>query len=132
MTVRIVERTPVGAVAVGGGYVVVDAAGVQLSESATMPAGQPLMEVSGGTDSTVFAAAGYVMRALPEALRAQVTSVVASTPDDVTLNLASGTSIVWGNADRSAYKAQILETLLVSAPGMARYDLSTPDVPAVQ
>src|SRR5690606_25645002 len=51
LTVRIVERTPVGVIASDAGYTLVDAAGVALATTPEPPADQPLLEVDGGVDS---------------------------------------------------------------------------------
>ncbi|MDR6867810.1 cell division protein FtsQ [Microbacterium resistens] len=127
LTVRIVERTPVGAISSDAGFTVVDAAGVALSTTSTRPAGYALLDVKGGLGSAAFTAAGTVMRALPADLRAQVDKVSATSTDDVTLTLASGTSVVWGSAEKSARKALALATLMNALPGKDTYDVSTPD-----
>jgi cell division protein FtsQ len=129
LVVRIVERTPVGVVPSAAGFTVVDAAGVALSTSATAPAGQPVLDIAGGAGSAAFTAAGKVIRSLPEAIRAQVTAVRASTPDDVTLTLGgTNTQVVWGSADDSAKKAQTLASAMVSRPpaSVSSYDVSSP------
>jgi len=101
LVVRIVERTPVGLIETRAGYTLVDAAGVALSTSATPSAGTPVLTIAGGVKSDAFAAAGQVMRSLPDDIRAQVTAVSASTPDDVTLTLGgTNTQVVWGSAER--------------------------------
>ncbi|KAA9110923.1 FtsQ-type POTRA domain-containing protein [Microbacterium rhizomatis] len=134
LIVRIVERTPVGVVSGRAGFSVVDAAGVALSTSAAMPAGLPLLTITGGTESPAFAAAGLVLRALPDAVRAQVTAVTASSPDDVTLTLGTNTQIVWGNADQSALKALVLETTMRARPpaSVSVYDVSSPQAIVVR
>ena len=101
LVVRIVERTPIGLIETRAGYTLVDAAGVALSTAATPSAGVPVLAITGGIDSDAFVAAGQVMRALPDDIRAQVTEVTASTPDDVTLTLGgSNAQVVWGSAER--------------------------------
>lgn len=131
LVVRIVERTPIGVLQSAAGYTLVDAAGVALSTAATAPAGYPLLSVQGGVGSDSFAAAGRVMRALPAALRGQVTAVSASTPDDVTLTLG-GAKVVWGSADRSALKALVLQKSMAARPGAASYDVSSPDAVVIR
>lgn len=130
LVVRIVERTPVGVQESSAGFTVVDAAGVALSTTPTAPAGLPLLDVTGGVDSDAFRAAGQVMRSLPADIRAQVTAVAATTPDDVTLTLgATDTRIVWGSADQSAEKARNLARLMQSRPPdqVRSYDVSSPE-----
>ncbi|GAA5097357.1 FtsQ-type POTRA domain-containing protein [Microbacterium yannicii] len=132
LVVRIVERTPIGLIETRAGYTLVDAAGVALSTSgsgAPSP-GTPLLTVTGGVDSDAFAAAGQVMRSLPDDIRAQVTEVTASTPDDVTLTLGgSNAQVVWGSAEQSARKAMVLATAMAARPpaDVVSYDVSSPD-----
>ena len=128
LTVRIVERTPVGAISSDAGFTVVDAAGVALSTTADRPAGYALLEV-GGLGSSAFTAAGTVMRAIPADLRAQVDRVSATSADDVTLRLSSGTTIVWGSAERASYKALVLTKFMAALPGKDVYDISAPNAP---
>ncbi|MCC4907607.1 FtsQ-type POTRA domain-containing protein [Microbacterium sp. cx-59] len=135
LIVRIVERTPVGVFSSASGYTLVDAAGVALSTTPDAPAGYAIMDVSGGVGSPAFAAAGRVMRTLPADLRAQVTVVTASTPDDVTLTLgAANAKVVWGSADDSAQKARVLQALMVARPAdtVSEYDVSSPEAGVVR
>ncbi|MFK4805519.1 FtsQ-type POTRA domain-containing protein [Microbacterium sp. ZW CA_36] len=130
LVVRIVERTPIGLIETRAGYTLVDAAGVALSTTGTPSPGTPLLTITGGVDSDAFAAAGQVMRSLPEDIRAQVTEVAASTPDDVTLTLGgSNAQVVWGSADQSARKAMVLATAMAARPpaDVLSYDVSSPD-----
>lgn len=129
LVVRIVERTPIGSVRSAAGYTLVDAAGVALSTTPDPPAGYPVIEVTGRIGSPAFDAVGTVFRALPESIRAQVTGMTATTANDVTLALgASGTAVVWGNADDSEYKAVVLEAAMAARPpnGVYTYDVSSP------
>jgi len=131
LTVRIVERTPVGVIRSDAGYTLVDAAGVALSTTAEPPAGQPLIEVEGGVDSTAFRGAGLVVRSLPSDVRALLTGVRATTPDDVTLTLSTGLTVVWGSAEKSAFKAVTLSAAMAENPDAASIDVTSPDVAVV-
>ncbi|WP_106813705.1 FtsQ-type POTRA domain-containing protein [Microbacterium timonense] len=135
LVVRIVERTPIGLVQTRAGYTLVDAAGVALSTTATPSAGSPLLTITGGVDSDAFTAAGQVMRSLPAEIRAQVTAVTATTPDDVTLTLGgTNTQVVWGSAERSAQKAVSLQKMMINRPpaDVTTYDVSSPDAVVVR
>ncbi len=130
LIVRIVERTPVGVIATGEGFDLVDAAGVTLSRSPDPEPGYALLEVAGGAGSDAFRAAGTVMRTLPEDLRVRVSTASASTSDDVTLTLAdTGTRVIWGSAENSAMKALTLATIMAARPpdGVSVYDVSSPE-----
>lgn len=131
LTVRIVERTPVGVIRSGAGYTLVDAAGVALSTTADQPAGQPVIDVDGGVESPAFQSAGLVVRALPADVRAALTGVRATTANDVTLTLDSGLIVVWGSAEESAFKALTLSATMAKSPDAASIDVTSPDVAVV-
>ena len=134
LVVRVVERQPVGVVQSSAGFTVVDAAGVALSTSPEAPAGLPAFDITGGTGSEAFRAAGQVIRTLPDSIRAQVTAVTASTPDDVSFTLgATNTRVVWGSAEQSALKAETLLKVMINRPpdGVRSYDVSSPEAVVV-
>lgn len=131
LTVRIVERTPIGVIESGAGYTLVDAAGVALSTTEQVPDGQPILHVEGGPGSDVFEAAGLVVRSLPNDLRAQLTEVTAGTLDDVTLKLSTGLTVVWGSSEDSVLKSVTLSSVLVAKPDARSIDVSSPQVPVV-
>ncbi|WJL95390.1 FtsQ-type POTRA domain-containing protein [Microbacterium sp. ET2] len=134
LVVRIVERTPIGAIASASGYSVVDAAGVVLSASTEPPPGEPVLDVRGGVDGDAFAAVGRVMRALPASIGDQVTAVSATSAFDVTMTLTSSSRVVWGSAEESALKARVLETVMVARPAdtVTEYDVSSPDAVVIR
>lgn len=128
LVVRIVERMPVGVFENSAGFTLVDAAGVALSTTPERPDGVPLIDVPGGPRSAAFHAAGHVFRSLPEAVRARVGDISATSPNDVTLTLAdTGARVVWGNADESAEKAVRLDAIMAARPDATLYDVSSPD-----
>ena len=129
IVVRIVEREPVGLVATDSGFDLLDAAGVVIQSGQDRPAGYPVIVAEGGIGSEGFLAAAAVIAAMPEALHGQLDTVSATTADDVTLGLAGGARVVWGNAERAEYKAVVLGALMVSNPvgSVAEYDVSSPD-----
>jgi len=134
LVVRIVEREPVGAITSTAGFDLVDAAGVVIQSGPDRPQGYPLIDAAGGASGAGFQAAIAVVRALPEGIRGQLDTVTAATKDDVTLTLGGGARVVWGNAERSEYKAIVLAALLVSRPvgSVTEYDVSSPDSAVVR
>jgi len=134
LVVRIVEREPVGAITSAAGFDLVDAAGVVITSGAERPAGYPIITAPGGASGAGFQAAVAVVGALPDGIRAQLDGVTAATKDDVTLTLAGGARVVWGNAERSEYKAVVLAALIVSHPvgSVTEYDVSSPDSAVVR
>lgn len=134
LVVEIVERQRIGALAVPGGYEVVDAAGVVLERPAAAPADAPVLELGGApVGSAAFASAAAVMLALPTELRPEVASVAAATLDDVRLTLRDGDVVVWGSSDQSAEKARALALLRAAGGDAVRtYDVTSPDAPATR
>lgn len=130
LVIRIVERRPVGVIANGDSFDLVDVAGVVLSTSPTRPEGYPLMVFTGDSSSAGFTAAASVLRSLPDDVLSTVDEVTATTVDDVTLTLAgNGAIVAWGSAEDSAAKAVALAKLMVAYPpeSVARYDVSSPE-----
>jgi cell division protein FtsQ len=127
LVVRIIERTPVGVVSTRAGFSLVDAAGVVLATTADAPDGFPVIEATGGAGSRAFRAVGAVYRSLPEGLRAQVTAMSATTPDDVTLTV-DGADVVWGSSEDPVEKARVLSAAMAAQPPseVDEYDISSP------
>jgi cell division protein FtsQ len=131
VVIQVRERTSAVAVAVPGGFDLVDPSGVVVRSTASRPHRLPLY-VSGVTtvqalrgDSSVGLAAA-VLAELPAGVRSSVASV--SVPDGrVTLVLTDGVTVVWGDTSAASAKSQVLAILMrtgaryydVSAPGMA-------------
>ncbi|MGW9112941.1 FtsQ-type POTRA domain-containing protein [Microbacterium sp. NPDC055683] len=129
LVVRVVERTPVGVVQGEAGFTSVDAAGVALATSAEPPAGLPLIDASGGAGSSAFLAAGQVVRSLPADLRARVSNVTATSPEDVAFALDGGAlQVIWGSVEDSPEKASALTAALGAElpEGVTTFDVSAP------
>ena len=135
-------RTPVFAVAVvRGGYALVDAYGVDVRDSARRPPGLPLLQLTAGAAGPggpagpsplrpVASAAAAVLRELPPRIARRVAVVTAPTPADVSLQLANGVVIVWGDRSRPAEKAR--ELALLMRTHARRYDVSAPGTAVTQ
>lgn len=133
LVVTVTERTPVVAVRSGSTFDLVDPAGIVVQSSPKQPANMPVADIgSAKLGSPVFRTMTEVVLALPSTVRAQVTSVKASTADDVTLTLKDKSTVVWGNPDDSDAKAALLAALVkdhsTRNPGVVvEYDVSAPD-----
>jgi cell division protein FtsQ len=111
------ERTPALAVAAPGrGFDLVDADGVIVRWAASPPAGLPLypatVPVASLRGDPDLGAAAAVLGDLPARLRHSVESVTVPSPDQVTLQLSGGITVVWGGTDRTTAKAQELTVLM--------------------
>lgn len=133
LVVRIVERTPVGVVKTKAGASLVDAAGVVLGTTKEAPKGYPVIDAAGGAGSRTFRAVGAVYRSLPADLKAEVTAMSATTPDDVTLTI-DGADVVWGSVEDAVEKARVLKATMVAQPPskVEEYDISSPDAVVIR
>jgi len=114
-----------------GGYDLIDGSGVVVRSVPAKPAGLPVYWPVAGSGalrgSLSVAAVVTVLRELPASITRLVSVVSASSPQNVTLGLSDGITIVWGDTTRAAEKATELSALLrthahfydVSAPGTA-------------
>jgi cell division protein FtsQ len=111
---------------VGGGYDLVDADGVAVRWAARRPADLPLYPTAAPIASLRgdpdLAAAAAVLGELPAWLRQMVTSITAPDPDQVTLRLPGGITVVWGGTDRAEGKAA--ELIVLMRAHVHYYDVS--------
>ncbi|MFT4295290.1 MAG: FtsQ-type POTRA domain-containing protein [Micropruina sp.] len=127
--IAITERVPALAVETPGGYWIADDTGVIFNSAAQPPRNLMVARVPGG-DPRLIRDLAAVTRALPASLRSTVQLIGADTPDSITLELSGGARVVWGGAEQSELKAQVLARLL---PGKHRvYDVSAPSNPTTR
>ena len=138
VTITVVERTPVLAVASGPGYQLIDKYGVVVESSSRRPRALPSFELSAvpGSGPVSVPSCAAARRCTPRRwsctncrryLARSVVSLQAPSSTEVTLRLARGITIVWGGTDRAAQKSRELAVLMrthartynVSAPGTA-------------
>lgn len=130
VVIAIQERTSALAVALpGGGFDLIDAHGVVVQSAATTPLGLPLYTSATAISSLPgdpdVAAAAAVLGELPASLRSSLTSVTVPSPDQVTLRLGSGVTVVWGGPDDAAAKSREL-AILMRTTSARYYDVSSP------
>jgi cell division protein FtsQ len=129
--VQVTERLPVAVVGAGEGVALVDVDGRRLFEQPEAPADLP--ELSAATERAgpdAVRAALAVTGDLPVELRAQVATVDASSADSVRLTLRSEAEVVWGGAQESELKAEVLAVLLTQDAD--EYDVSAPRNPVTR
>lgn len=130
IVVRIVERQPVGYMADGTKWNLVDAAGIVVDTVATPPTSVPLFAVASTTD-LAFSAITDTLVALPDSFRRDIAEVSAKTRDSVTIMMrGTPNRIIWGSPERTPLKAIVAQRALkiVSKNGRAyEIDVSAPD-----
>lgn len=132
VVITVVERQPALAVPSAAGFSIYDGAGVAYTEVVAAPAGVPQLN-SGGSDpveSALVEDVLSVLDALPGPLLDRLVTVRAETADSIELDLADGVVVVWGSADQTPRKVEVL-TALMQRPGRV-YIVSAPEVPAIR
>jgi cell division protein FtsQ len=130
IVIVVTERVPVVVVTDGSRYELVDATGTAYRTVADRPDGLPEAKVTGVRRDVTVHSVVTVSAALPDALRGQVRSITAMSPDSITLNLGSGVKVVWGSSDDSERKAEVLSVLMKRQAKV--YDVSAPDLPVTK
>ncbi|MCL2781285.1 MAG: FtsQ-type POTRA domain-containing protein [Actinomycetia bacterium] len=125
VVITVTEWQPVGYISLGGLAELVDRSGAQYRAVAKPPAELPRLDLPPGPDQQAVAAAvATVAASLTPAMRARLSVIEARAADAIVLRLRDGRSVVWGGAERSAQKAQLL-TALLKQPGTV-FDVSSP------
>jgi cell division protein FtsQ len=115
ITVR--PRTPVFAVRVaGGGYALVDRFGVSVRDVTGQPPGLPVLSLGGAGSSLrgnpAVRAAAIVLTELPPRIAHRVRAVSAAGAADVSVTLAKGVVVIWGDTGHAREKAKELTVLM--------------------
>lgn len=135
LRIRVVERTPVVGIRVDHGYLLVDRDGVLVEDSESRPAGYPLVRLQGEVEGNpAIADAARIIEELPRTIADEVDDIEASDPATITFGLAGGVTVLWGDSERGANKARVLEALMERHPPQKgrRYDVSAAGVAVVK
>ena len=126
VVITVTEREAVAMQKSGASWELVDTNGNPFAFAPSKPKDLPTMERS--ADPATNTAMLQVLASLTPEIRAQVTSVSATSPNAVRLTLRGNGGIVqWGSADMSDYKSQVLAVLVPTKAGW--YDVSNPNTP---
>jgi cell division protein FtsQ len=113
VVIAVRPRIPVFAVRVAGGYALVDRFGVSIRDVVGRPAGFPLLSAGSSLrGNPAVQAAAAVLAELPRRIARQVRVVSAASAADVSVTLAGGAVIVWGNTGRATEKKKELTVLM--------------------
>ena len=130
LRISVTERTAVAVVQSGGELKGLDPDGVLFRTYPHRPAGLPLLHLSAAPGRPALAEAARVAAALPGSLARRVDYVEVATVDRIWLQLKNGRRVLWGSAESSAQKAQVLAVLLRHRDSY--YDVSVPGQPIVR
>lgn len=136
VVIDVAEREPVAVVDIGGRLRALDEDGVVFDSYRSAPAGLPRVDTQAGAGREALEEAAAVVSSLPDDLASRVDHVEVATVDQVSLVMRDGRTVVWGSADDSELKAEVLVAMLADvrppagAEGPADIDLSVPGRPS--
>lgn len=107
----------------------VDTEGVVFNEEGEPPAGVVMAQID-APDQRLLRDVSTVVRAIVPTLGERITSIRASAVDQIEIRLDDGDTVVWGSADDSDLKAQVLAVLLSQEASV--YDVSAPEAPTTR
>ena len=111
------------AVAIGDGYEC-------HSCGATFSAGLVRVPAAWGSGGEAMVEGGKVIASLPTSIAGRVDTIEVDSVDRISLILRNGRRVVWGSAEDSAQKAQVLAVLL-PRPGQV-IDITVPGRPTTR
>jgi cell division protein FtsQ len=124
------ERVAIAVVDIGGQIRGMDAEGVVFREYPKAPPGLPQVRTSSDTRSDALREAALVVESLPGDITRRVDHVEVGTIDQISLVLRDGRTVVWGSAEESEAKSEVLSGLL-GQPART-YDVSVPGQPTTK
>lgn len=138
--IEVVERVPVAVVSRGVGLQAVDLDGVLFGSYARPPADLPVIRTAPNVRTEALAEAARVIGSLRSDIAARVEHVDVETVDRIRLRLTDGITVMWGSAQDSAQKAEVLAVLLQQAGrgsgsaggGTSEIDVSVPGRPTTR
>ncbi len=125
--IEIEERVPVAVVRMGDLLRNLDADGVVFGDRRRPPADLPMVETSTDVGNDALREAASVAGALEPGFLATVDHLEVETVDQIRLVLRDGRVVLWGNAEQSGEKAEVLAALLSREAQV--YDVSVPGSP---
>ena len=121
------ERVAIAVVDIAGRTRGMDSQGVVFRDYPKPPPDLPQVHTTSDTRSDALREAALVVESLPSEITRRVDHVEVATIDQISLALRDGKTVVWGSAEESDAKAEVLTGLLRQ---QARtYDVSVPGQP---
>ncbi len=129
IVIDVVERTQVYQLVDGATFASVDADGVVFT-TAGAPTDGVVQAVTADKDPRLLRDVATVVSNIPDTLLPRVQQVQAKAVDRITLQLDEGDLVVWGSAEQSELKADVLVALLDVDARL--YDVSAPRYPTTK
>ena len=129
--IEITERTPVAVLPRGNRFVQVDASGVSFMPLLRHPGALPTIDTGVAADANALREGARVAASLPTSVSRLVDHIQVSTIDRIDLSLRDGRTVLWGSAEESAAKAEVLLHLLKETKAHA-IDVSVPGLPTTR
>lgn len=129
VTISIIERKPILAVATSQGFLNIDKEGVGFNFTKNLAGGIRVIE-SKKPSEPLIKEITKAWLAFPEEIKDKVQKVQAETLDDITFILSDKVRVIWGSSDKSEQKAQVFKALYKVEASL--YDVSAPDHPVTK
>jgi cell division protein FtsQ len=128
--IAVTERTAIAVINQGNGLQGLDAEGVLFGHYSTRPKRMPVVVAPPDTADEALVEGGRVIGSLPDRIASRVDTVEISSVDKIQLVLGNGRRVLWGSAEDSGQKAEVLAVLL-RRPGQ-QIDVSVPGRPTTR
>ena len=122
--IEVDERVAIAVVEIGDNLRGLDAEGAVFDHYRQPPDGLPRVETALDAGRDALREAAAVVASLPSDLARKVDHVEVATVDQISLVLRDDRTVLWGSADESDLKSEVLGPLL-SRPGQT-YDVTVP------
>ncbi len=132
--IDVVERVPVAVVSRGVGLQAVDEDGYLFGSYSEEPRDLPVIRTAPDVRREALAEAAAVIRSLRADIAAKVRHVDVETIDQIVLRLKDGRRVMWGSAENSGQKAEVLADLLraTASEKPREIDVSVPGRPTTR
>jgi cell division protein FtsQ len=125
--IAVTERTPIAVIDRGEGLQALDSQGVMFGHYDARPKRLPLVIPAPDVAGEALVEGGRVIGSLPARIASRVDTVEVDSVDKIRLVLGNGRRVLWGSAENSTQKAEVLAVLL-RRPGQ-QIDVSVPGRP---
>jgi cell division protein FtsQ len=131
IAIKVTERVPVAVVERGSTFQSLDETGVLFGRYAKAPPTLPLVRTPPNVTADALTEAAKVVGVLRPDIAAKVDFVQVDTVDQITLDMSDGLKVVWGSAQDSGNKAEVL-AILLKKKDLEEIDVRVPGRPTTR